>query len=98
MIYNSTLPGRKFYSFRSLSAEHAEGLIQRSGIPYVQNCRPCFSTTKCAIQTHFHVDHGFVDRVSADLEDWQLGRLEPGEEYFALTFNIQEQEQQVESS
>ena len=71
---------------KDLSIQYANEFIQCSHIPYVQNCETKFSLTKCAIQTHFYVEHGMVDTIRSSLVDWQLGSLDAGEEYFAFTF------------
>ena len=71
---------------KDLSAKHASELIQCSYVPYVQNCGIEFTTTTCAIQTHFYIEHSMVDGIRMSLLDWQLGSLCEGEEYFAFTF------------
>ncbi|GAQ82553.1 hypothetical protein KFL_001150140 [Klebsormidium nitens] len=61
----------------------ANALVAASGIPYVQGKRIDLDE-RCVIQTDFFVDHSEVDRLAEAEQDWRLGKLEEGEEYFAF--------------
>lgn len=61
----------------------ATALVAASGIPYVQG-KQVDLEGRCVMQTEFYVDHSEVDGLAAAEEDWRLGKLEEGEEYFAF--------------
>jgi len=55
---------------RSLSAQHAQGLIQSSGIPYVQNCQPCISTPNVPSKRSFM---WIMGSLTGSLPTWKIG-------------------------
>ena len=70
----------------SLISKHAAGLIAASGIPYVQGCPLQLGEERSIIETKFFVDHTEVNNFLAEEEDWQMGPLKDGEEFFAFVF------------
>ena len=70
----------------SLISKHAAGLIAASGIPYDQGCPLRHSEEGSIIETTFFVDHTEVNKLLAEEEDWQMGPLNDGEEFFAFVF------------
>jgi hypothetical protein len=67
--------------------QHAEGLIEASGIPYLRGCSLPRPGESCAISTGFFVDHTEVNQLLGRMRGWRLGSLLDGEEFFAATFS-----------
>lgn len=69
-------------------AEVAPAFLAASGVSYVQGkelrISPGSTPPRCTIDTGFFVDHDEVNRLRADMVDWQLGPLAEGEEFLAV--------------
>ena len=65
---------------------HGDGLAAASGIPYLKDLKV---SVGCKINTSFFVDHTEVNILIEEkirAGQWDLGRLQDGEEFFAFTF------------
>lgn len=71
----------------ALIQQHAEGLVEASGIPYLRGCGLPRPGESCAINTCFFVDHTEVNQLLGCMRGWRLGSLLDGEEFFAATFS-----------
>jgi hypothetical protein len=71
---------------RNLALQHAQELINYSGIPYIKGKDLCFDDGRCLIDTQFPVDHSGVDHILLTIDNWQLGPLDDNKEFFAFTF------------
>jgi hypothetical protein len=61
--------------------------VAASGIPYVKGKKLIMSGTTAIIDTQFFVDHTEVNDLLGKQEDWKLGPLEDGQEFFAFVFS-----------
>lgn len=68
----------------STIAKYTTELVKASGVPYVQDKELRVGQNESVIATGFHVDHTEVDAIAAGLSNWNLGKLNPGDEYFAF--------------
>jgi GNAT superfamily N-acetyltransferase len=67
-----------------IMSKHAETLMKASEIPYIQNCKVTITGTQSIIHSNFFVDHKEVNEFLKNEENWRLGALEEGDEFFAL--------------
>ena len=74
-----------------LIVKHAYSIAQASGVPYIRGkqVRITQSATSCSsvMLTDFHVCHpSFI--MSDICDNWQLGTLNPGDEFLAMVFHV----------
>lgn len=65
---------------------HGLQLIQASQIPYLQNAVTSFEESRCVVNTQFYVSHEKIDQIIRESDDWSLGELKEGEEFFVVCF------------
>lgn len=66
---------------------YAKDLIIASGIPHFQKCQIDIKESRSLIHSNFFVDHTEVNEIVVRLgNEWKLGTLGEGDEFFAFTF------------
>ena len=65
---------------------HGLRLAAASGIDFVTHSHLTVNKSLSVLSTKFFVDHKEVADILTSSADWQLGRLQEGEEYFAFCF------------
>ncbi len=75
----------------ALITTRAQMLLDNSPVQYTQGCETVFNETTTIINTKFDVDHAEVNTARKSLNDWVLGDLPDGWEYFAFVFQEQSQ-------
>jgi len=73
----------------ALIARRAAALVESSRVPYASTHELRCDNSQSLINTQFYVDHSEVNDIISRLNDWPLGLLEDGYEFFAFTFRDQ---------
>ncbi|KAI1705850.1 hypothetical protein Ddc_15553 [Ditylenchus destructor] len=69
--------------------KHANDLVSASGIPAFQNSKLSIESEKSLIHCDFFVNHDNVNKAVAEQQNWTLGQLDEGDEFFAFTFSVE---------
>ena len=65
---------------------HGSKLIEACQIPYLLSAETFFNESRCVLNTQFYVSHEEINKIIRETDDWNLGEVKDGEEFFAVCF------------